>query len=58
MSEETTPIVEQNTEDLVIDLTDDKEYPNQKHLLRDIAHIYQHLTPENKKIVRFTIARI
>jgi hypothetical protein len=44
-------------EDDVIDLTDSREYPNQKNMLRDIAHIYQHLTPANKKLVRLVIAR-
>lgn len=48
---------EPESDENILDLTDDREYPNQINMLREISHIYQHLTPSNKKIVRLSIAR-
>lgn len=48
------PSLEEGT---VVELTDNKEYPNQLEILRNISHLYQNLNPANKKIVRLTITR-
>ena len=41
----------------VIDLTDNRNYIDQKEILNNIRILYDHLTPANKTLVRLTITR-